>query len=101
VLIHNPHIWRVLMPDRPVIIEIMFDIELPEVEALRDFDDAGLVDAMRDAARLESAVTARKFAAAAQLYQRRLAEQDAEDREQWCIDGWGAGGCRSGRRTGD
>jgi hypothetical protein len=32
--------------------------------------------------------SARKFAAAAELYQRRLAEQDAEDREQWCIDGW-------------
>jgi hypothetical protein len=49
VFIHNPHVWRVLMPDRPVIIEIMFGIERPEVEALRDVDDAGLVDAMRDA----------------------------------------------------
>src|ERR1700761_3464478 len=43
---------------------------------------------MRDAMRMESAATARKFAAVAQLYQRRLAEQDVVDREQWCIDGW-------------
>ena len=69
-------------------IENMFEVRLPDPDALRGLDDAGLVDTMRDAARLESAATARKFAAAAQLYQRRLAEQDAEDREQWCIDGW-------------
>ncbi len=69
-------------------IENMFEVRLPDLDALRGLDDAGLVDTMRDAARLESAATARKFAAAAQLYQRRLAEQDAEDREQWCIDGW-------------
>jgi hypothetical protein len=66
----------------------MFDVRLPGLKALCDRDEAGLVDAMRDAARLESAATARKFAAVAELYQRRLAEQDAEDREQWCIDGW-------------
>jgi Domain of unknown function (DUF222) len=66
----------------------MFDVQLPDVEAMHGLDDAGLVDLMRDAARLESAFTARKFAAAAQLYQRRLTEQDAEEREQWCIDGW-------------
>ena len=76
------------MSDHRAIIESMFDMRLPEVEALCGLDDAGLVDVMRDAVRLESAVTARKFAAAAQLYQRRRAEQDAEDREQWCIDGW-------------
>jgi hypothetical protein len=66
----------------------MFDTELPVLEAVRGLDEAGLVDVMRDAVRLESAVTARKFAAAAELFQRRLAEQDAVDREQWCIDGW-------------
>ncbi len=43
---------------------------------------------MQAAARLESAVVARKFAAVAELYRRRLGEQDADDREQWCIDGW-------------
>jgi Domain of unknown function (DUF222) len=74
--------------DGRVIIESMFDVRLPDVEALGGFDDAGLVDAMREAARLESAVIARKFAAAARLYHRRLAEQGAEEREQWCIDGW-------------
>jgi hypothetical protein len=76
------------MSDRPGIIESMFELRLPDVEALRGLDDAGLVDTMRNAARLESAATARKFAAVARLYQRRLAEQDVDDREQWCIDGW-------------
>ncbi len=66
----------------------MFDVQLPELQAIRELGDAALVNAMRDAARLESALTARKFAAVAALYQRRLAEQDAEDRDQWCIDGW-------------
>jgi hypothetical protein len=66
----------------------MFEMRLPDIEALCGLDDAGLVDTMRDAVRMESAVTARKFAAAAELYQRRLAEQDADEREQWCIDGW-------------
>jgi Domain of unknown function (DUF222) len=66
----------------------MFDVQLPDVEAVCGLDGAGLVDVMRDAARVESAAIARKLAAVAELYQRRLAEQDAEDREQWCIDGW-------------
>jgi Domain of unknown function (DUF222) len=66
----------------------MFDTELPDMVALRRLDDAGLVDAMRGAARLESAVMARRLAAVAELYHRRLAEQDADDREDWCVDGW-------------
>jgi hypothetical protein len=66
----------------------MFDVQLPDLEALSGCDDAAMVDVMQQASRLEAAVTARKFAAAAELYHRRLAEQDAEDREQWCIDGW-------------
>jgi Domain of unknown function (DUF222) len=74
--------------DQPEIIESMFDLMLPDLQAVCGLDDAGLVDVMRDAARLESAVIARKFAAAAELYHRRLAEQDADEREQWCIDGW-------------
>ena len=56
--------------DGRVIIESMFDVRLPDVEALRKLSDAGLVDVMRQAARLESAVIARNFAAAAQLYHR-------------------------------
>jgi hypothetical protein len=67
----------------------MFDLNcLPSVGTLRDLDDAGLVDVMRAAVRLESAVTARRLAAVAELYRRRLHEQDAGDRELWCIDGW-------------
>jgi Domain of unknown function (DUF222) len=66
----------------------MFDIEFPDLTSVRGLDDAGLIDAMGAAARLESAVMARRLAAVAELYRRRLAEQDAEDREQWCIDGW-------------
>ncbi len=69
-------------------LEHMFEHYLPDVSAVRGLDDAGLIDAMSDAARLESAVMARRLAAVAELYQRRLAEQDAEDREQWRIDGW-------------
>ena len=58
------------------------------METLRDLDDAGLVNVMQAAVRLESAVTARRLAAVAELYRRRLHEQDAGDRELWCIDGW-------------
>jgi Domain of unknown function (DUF222) len=76
------------MSDRRGMIESMFDVQLPDVEAVCGLDGAGLVDVMRDAARVESAAIARKLAAVAELYRRRLAEQDAEDREQWCIDGW-------------
>jgi 5-methylcytosine-specific restriction endonuclease McrA len=70
------------------ILEHMFETELPELPFVRRLDDAGLIEAMRDAARLESAVMARRLAAVAELYHRRLAEQDADEREQWCIDGW-------------
>ncbi len=52
-------------------------------------DDAGLVDVMRDAARLESADHC------AQVRCRGRSSigggspnNDADDREQWCIDGW-------------
>jgi hypothetical protein len=66
----------------------MFDAQLADMEAVRGIDDAGLIEVMREAVRLESAITARKFAAAVELYYRRLAEQDADERAQWCIDGW-------------
>jgi Domain of unknown function (DUF222) len=72
----------------PHILERMFDNELPDAHTVRNFDDAGLIEAMRDAARLESAVMARRLAAVAELYHRRLAEQDADERAQWVIDGW-------------
>jgi hypothetical protein len=51
------------MSDRHGIIESMFEVRLPDVEALGGLDDAGLVDTMRCAVRMESAVIARKFAA--------------------------------------
>jgi len=86
--IHSRPPWPVGTSDRRVIIENMFDAALPDLQAVCGLDDAGLVDVMRDTARLESAVIARKFAAAAELYHRRLAEQDADEREQWCVDGW-------------
>jgi hypothetical protein len=70
------------------ILEHMFESQLPDLPVVRGLDDAGLIEAMRDAARLESAVMARRLAAVAELYHRRLAEQDAAERAQWCIDGW-------------
>jgi hypothetical protein len=68
----------------------MFDNVLPSLEAIRGRDDAGLVDAMQEANRMQAAWLARVFAAAAELYHRRLAEQDIADREIWAIDGWEA-----------
>jgi Domain of unknown function (DUF222) len=69
------------------ILEHMFEFQLPDLSAVRGRDDAGLIEAMRDATRLESAAMARRLAAVAELYHRRLAEQDADERAQWCIDG--------------
>lgn len=67
----------------------MFDIKtLPPLAAVGELDNAGLVDVMQGAGRLQAACLARVFAAAAQLYQRRLAEQDVARREIWAIDGW-------------
>lgn len=66
----------------------MFDIKLPVLADIARLDPAGLVDAMRCAAQLQSACLARVFAAAAALYQRRFAEQDVAKRETWAVDGW-------------
>ncbi|MCV7384656.1 HNH endonuclease signature motif containing protein [Mycolicibacter longobardus] len=68
----------------------MFEKELPALEVLSRIDESGLVDAMREAARLQAAWLARVFAAGAELYHRRLAEQDIARREIWAIDGWEA-----------
>jgi hypothetical protein len=68
----------------------MFDSELPSLEAICGRDEAGLVDVMQAAARMQAAWLARVFAAAAELYQRRLAEQDIADCDVWAIDGWEA-----------
>lgn len=70
------------------ILEYVFEYDWPDLPVVRGLANAGLIEAMRDAARLESAVMARRLAAVAELYHRRLAEQDADERKQWCIDGW-------------
>ncbi|CAJ1494466.1 DUF222 domain-containing protein [[Mycobacterium] kokjensenii] len=66
----------------------MFDIDLPDLGVVRGLDDAGLVDAMADGVRLQSAWLARVFAAGAELYHRRLRQQPVARREIWAIDGW-------------
>lgn len=72
-------------------IEHMFGIELlPSVSAVTARDDTGLIDAIGESAQLEAATTARRLAAIAELYHRRLAAEHPEDRDQWQIDGWDA-----------
>lgn len=71
-------------------IERMFETKLPTLVVLGGLGNAGLVDVMQQAARLQSAALARVFAAGAELYRRRLAEQPAAGREIWAIDGWEA-----------
>lgn len=68
----------------------MFESNLPSPAAIGGLDNAGLVDVMQQAARLQSAALARVFAAGAELYHRRLAEQNVADREIWALDGWDA-----------
>lgn len=69
----------------------MFEVDLlPAVSAVTGRDDAGLIDAIGESARLEAATMARRLAAIAELYHRRLAAEDAADRDQWQIDGWDA-----------
>lgn len=66
----------------------MFEIEaLPGVLELTAAADAGLIDAMRAAARCEAAIMARRLAAVAELFDRRLHAVDAAERQQWLIDG--------------
>ena len=64
----------------------MFDVKLPSLAELGRYDDAALVDAMKDAARLEAATMARRLAAAARLYHLRDAGHESDD--NWCIDNW-------------
>ncbi|MGO8963339.1 HNH endonuclease signature motif containing protein [Mycobacterium sp.] len=49
-------------------------------------DDAGVVDAITDAAQWQNAICARELAAIGELYSRRAPEDDV-DRENWAIDG--------------
>ncbi|MEB3030669.1 HNH endonuclease signature motif containing protein [[Mycobacterium] nativiensis] len=68
----------------------MFDPRLPTLAVIRGLDDRGVVDVMQGAARVQAAALARVFAAGAELYHRRQAEQEIADREVWAIDGWEA-----------
>ena len=70
------------------IVASMFDLAgLPAEAEVSALDTAALVDAIGAAARLESAVMARRLVAVAELFERRLAERDVAEREDWLIDG--------------
>lgn len=64
------------MSVRPATIECMFD--------LIGGSDAGLIEAMGDSARAESAAVASRLAAVGELYARRALEWS--ERELWCAD---------------
>jgi hypothetical protein len=62
-------------------IESMFD----------ELSDAGVVDVIGEAARVENRACARRLAAIAELYERRVVPvQDGHGREMWRIDPWEA-----------
>jgi hypothetical protein len=66
----------------------MFDLNvLPPVSAVTSVDDAGLVDVIGETARLEAATMARRLAAIAELYHRRV-RQDAEQSDRLRVDVW-------------
>ena len=64
------------------IIECMFD------ETVSGASDAALVDVITDSVREEASAAARRFAAIAELTDRRCAEELAEEREYWACDAW-------------
>ena len=70
-------------------IEDMFEsVDLPAVAVIASRDNAGLVDAISGAVRLERATAARRLFAVGELFLRREAERDASERESWRVDGW-------------
>lgn len=67
----------------------MFELGgLPSVEGIGGCADAGLVEVIGAAQRMERAAAARRLFAIGELFARREAEQDAADRQSWRIDGW-------------
>jgi hypothetical protein len=67
----------------------MFETDdLSLVEVIAELQDAGLVDVMAGAVRMERAVAARRLFAVAELFLRREAAREAEERENWRVDGW-------------
>lgn len=66
----------------------MFEaVDLPNLDAIAACDDSDLVDAISGAGRLERATAARRLFAVGELFLRREAEADAEERQNWRIDG--------------
>jgi hypothetical protein len=57
-------------------------------ELVSDASDAALVDVITDSVRDEASAAARRFAAIAELTDRRCAEELAEEREYWACDAW-------------
>jgi Domain of unknown function (DUF222) len=62
--------------------------ELPTEGVIAELDDSGLIDAIDGALRLERVATARRIFAIGELFLRREAALDDEDRANWRIDGW-------------
>ncbi len=64
----------------------------PRIENMfEELSDAGVVDIIGEAARVENSACARRLAAIAELYERRVIPvQDGHGREMWRIDPWEA-----------
>ena len=72
------------------IIECMFD----------SLDEPALLAQMAEAQRSERASVARRLVAAGRLCLVRMADVEAEDRTQWCIDNWEAVAAEVGAELG-
>lgn len=70
------------------IFEAMFDAALPDAEALGSTDDADVVAAITECARVEAAAAARRLAATAEFVRRRAG--GPTDRAHWSCDNWDA-----------
>jgi hypothetical protein len=59
-------------------VESMFDVELPGAAAITALDNAGLVDAIVDTSKLDSAILAKRFIAIGELWDRRQRQAPPE-----------------------
>jgi Domain of unknown function (DUF222) len=66
----------------------MFDDSVSEVGEVSTASDAALIDELSGSARAEAATAARRFAAIAELTDRRCTSELAEEREYWACDAW-------------
>jgi hypothetical protein len=81
-------------------IESMFDLNLlPGSAQLHALDDAGLMDSIIDATRLDSAVQARSVIAIGELWDRRKRATSRKPR-RWAADRAGPRRCGSNGRRG-